>query len=68
MPNTESIWCNSLYGEKFRLHVQARMVLALIPAEDMLQCEQSLYKSSTIMGHFIFCRIPLSLQVATWLR
>ena len=43
--NAESMWCESLYDEKFRLHVQARMVLALIPAEDVLQCEQSLHTS-----------------------
>ena len=29
------MWCDGLYEEKFRMHVQAHMVLALIPAEDL---------------------------------
>ena len=29
--------------KKFRLHVQAHMTLALIPADDVHQCEESLH-------------------------
>ena len=31
--------------KKIHLHVEARMVLALIPAEDLLQCKESLHTS-----------------------
>ena len=43
MPNAGMPNRDSLYGKKFGLHVrvQAHMVLALIPAEDVLQCDQS---------------------------
>ena len=48
--NAESMWCYGLYGEKFRLHVQAHMVLALILAKEPLHKLTSYDDNVTVVG------------------